>query len=270
MVDRSVTAGALTLQLVCPVCRTAFPSIDSSPAVRCRTCGAEFSRGRYVFDLTPPDRFRERTRLWETWDRIQTNGLSGYVADPARNLSIGPREDCDAFRRFSRCRGLVLDVGCGPQAWPAYFDRSPLVDYVGLDPLANLNASEFLKFAGLGEFLPFAPGIFDHVLFATTLDHFVDPHAALAEAVRVLKRAGEIAVWIGEKNSAAPRPATSPEWYQRLERPELADDLFHIKRMNDTDVQALVERTGLSIVERERRQLDPYRANCFYRLRVAS
>jgi hypothetical protein len=40
--------------------------------------------------------------------------------------------------------------------------------------------------------------------------------------------------------------------------------------MNDADVQALVKRAGLSIVERERSQLDAYRANCFYRLRVAS
>jgi len=269
MADQSATADALTAQLACSVCRTRLPLLDDSPTVRCRACGAEFARGRYVLDLTPPERFRARSGLWEAWDRIQANGMAGYLADPERNLSIGQRDDCSAFRRFSRCRGLVLDVGCGPQAWPAYFDRSPLVRYVGIDPLADLNPSEFLKFAGLGEFLPFASGGFDHVLFATTLDHFVDPDTVLTEAVRVLKSDGEIDVWLGEKDPAAPGPARSPEWYQRLEQPALADDLFHIKRMNDGDVQALVERAGLTVVDRERHQVDQYRANCFYRLRVA-
>jgi SAM-dependent methyltransferase len=269
MVNQSRPADALPAQLVCPVCRTALPVLNAAAAIFCQSCGAEFSRGRYVFDLTPPLRFRTRSPLWEAWDQIQENGLSGYVADPERNLSIGQREDCDAFRRFSSCHGLVLDVGCGPQAWPAYFDRSPAVRYVGIDPLADLHPSEFLKFAGLGEFLPFASGAFDHVLFATTLDHFVDPQVALAEAARVLKNTGEIDVWMGEKDPAAPKPARSPEWFERLKQPELADDLFHIKRMHDTDVQVLVDRAGLMIVDRERHQIDPYRANCFYRLRVA-
>ena len=103
--------------------------------------------------------------------------------------------------------------------------------------------SEFLKFVGLGEFLPFASRMFDHVLFATTLDHFVDPANVLTEAMRVLKRTGNRRL-DGEKAAAAPKPARSPDWYQRLVQPALADDLFHIKRMNDGDVQALVDRWG--------------------------
>jgi SAM-dependent methyltransferase len=244
------------------------PFDDSVIKIVCPSCGAEFPRARYAFDFTPPPAFRARSPVWEAWDQIQANGLSGYLADPERNLSVGERDDCDSFRRFARCRGVVLDVGCGPQVWPAYFDRSSDLTYVGIDPLADINPAEFLKFVGLGEFLPFVTGTFDHVLFSTTLDHFVDPAQALIEAGRVLKPTGEIDVWLGEKDAAAPKPAVSPEWYHRLKRPELADDLFHIKRMNDGDFQALVGHAGLTIVDGERHQIDAYRANCFYRLRA--
>jgi ubiquinone/menaquinone biosynthesis C-methylase UbiE len=143
------------------------------------------------------------------------------------------------------------------------------VTYVGIDPLADEGRAEFLKFIGLGEFLPFADRTFDHVMFSTTLDHFVDPAAALAEAARVLKPAGDIDVWLGEKDAGAPRPAVSPEWYQRMTRPALADDLFHIKRMSDADFRALVGRADLTIVDGERHRLDEYRSNYFYRLRAS-
>jgi len=257
-------------QLACPICKSPMPPLDDAVAtLNCRACGAEFSRARYRFDFTPPRRFREGSAIWDAWEQIQANGLTTYAADPDRNLSVGQRDDCSAFRDFCACAGLVLDVGCGPQSWPAYFRRSSEVTYVGIDPLADEGSSEFLKFVGLGEFLPFGERTFDHVLFATTLDHFVDPAKALAEAARVLKPAGDIDVWLGEKDASAPKPMASPEWYQRMTRPELADDLFHIKRMTDADFRSLAGRADLTIVDGERHQLDRYRTNYFYRLRAS-
>jgi len=267
----TAAAGRLVGQLACSLCKSLLPPLDDGVAtLSCPACGAEFSRARYSFDFTPPRRFREGSAIWDAWDRVQANGLTTYAADPDRNLSVGQRDDCSAFRDFCACAGLVLDVGCGPQAWPAYFSRSSGVTYVGIDPLADEGPAEFLKFIGLGEFLPFGERTFDHVLFSTTLDHFVDPAEALVEAARVLKPAGEIDVWLGEKDASAPKPAVSPAWYQRMTRPELADDLFHIKRMSDVDFRALAGRTRLIIADHERHQIDRYRANYFYRLRMSS
>ena len=269
MRDRTAPAriDRLAGQLAYLVCKSPLPPLDEMAAtLGCGACGAEFSRGKYSFDFTPPRAFREGSAIWEAWEQVQANGLTTYAADPDRNLSVGQRDDCRGFRDFCACRGLVLDVGCGPQPWPAYFHRASEVTYVGIDPLADEGSAEFLKFIGL-EFLPFAAHTFDHVMFATTLDHFVDPAAALVEAARVLKPAGDIDVWLGEKNAAAPKPAGSPEWYQRMTRPALADDLFHIKRMGDADFRSRLRRANLTIVDSERHQLDAYRANYFYRLR---
>jgi SAM-dependent methyltransferase len=265
--DHPALLELLARQLACPVCKAALPALDAGAAqLDCPQCGARFTRGRHVFDFTPPPSVRDNSPVWEAWDQIQANGLSGYTADPTRNLSVGERADCHSFRQFAACRGMVLDVGCGPQAWPAYFDRSPDVVYTGIDPFADLGPSDFLKFVGLGEFLPFAGGVFDHVMFATTLDHFVDPTRVLREAARVTKPTGVIDVWLGETDPAAPKPKVSPEWYQRLTRPALADDLFHIKRMKQSDFLALVDAAGLTVLDSERHQVDPFRVNNFYRL----
>lgn len=250
------------------MCKSALPIPDSATIdLRCAACAAAFTRGEHSFDFTPPPAFRETSPIWQAWDRVQANGLTGYTADPDRNLSIGHRSDCEAFRTFCACRGLVLDVGCGPQAWPAYFVRSDAATYVGIDPFADLGPAEFLKFTGLGEFLPFSTDTFDHVLFATSLDHFVDPASPLGEAVRVLKRDGEIDVWLGEKDAAAPKMAHSMPWYERLEQPELAEDVFHIRRMSDAEFRSLAAALDLVVLDHERCQVDRYRTNHFYRLR---
>ena len=261
-------AGRIGHHLACPVCRTALPPLLAETAeLRCRSCRASFTSGTHSFDFTPPAAFRDESAIWQAWDHVQANGFTSYSADPDRNLSVGRRDDCEAFRAFASCSGLVLDVGCGPQEWPAYYQRSEAVTYIGIDPFADVRRAEFLRFIGLAEFLPFVPNVFEHVLFATTLDHFVDPVLALAEARRVLKHDGAIAVWLGEKDASAPKPAVSADWYDRLERPELADDVFHIKRMSARDFASLAESAGLAIDQHETHRIDLYRVNHFFRVR---
>jgi SAM-dependent methyltransferase len=267
--DRPAIVELLARQLACPVCNTTLPALDRGVTqLDCSRCGARYAKGQHVFDLTPPASVRDGSEIWKAWDQIQANGLSGYTADPIRNLSVGERADCRSFGKFAACRGLVLDVGCGPQAWPAYYERSPDIAYVGIDPFADLEPADFVKFVGLGEFMPFADSVFDHVMFATTLDHFVAPVRVLEEAARVAKPSGSIEVWLGETDTAAPKPKESPEWYRRLTRPALADDLFHIKRLNHGDFLALVDRAGLRVHDRESHRVDPYRVNNFYRLQA--
>lgn len=266
--EHMAAAERIGRQLACPVCRTALPPLLADTAeLQCSSCQARFTRGTHSFNFTPPAAFRDDSAIWRAWDHVQANGFTSYSADPKRNLSVGRRDDCEAFRAFAACSGAVLDVGCGPQEWPAYYQRFDAVTYIGIDPFADVRAADFLRFIGLAEFLPFRSAVFDHVLFATTLDHFVDPSRALAEAGRVLKTDGTIVVWLGEKDASAPKPAVSADWYERLECPELADDVFHIKRMSAADFASLADSAGLSIHQHEAHPIDPYRVNHFFRVR---
>jgi len=252
--------------IACPVCKKPLDIVEASKTINCTNCCNTFQKGRYTWNFIPPNIFAS-SLLWQAWEQLQSNSVAGYEASPEQNLSVGNRKDCQAFAQFCEFNGLVLDVGCGPQPWPAYFDDSHDATYIGIDPLADTGPSDFLKITALAEYLPFRADIFNHVLFSTTLDHFVDPQAALEEAKRVCSIDGEIDVWLGEKHPDAPKPAHSPDWYLKLKKPKLADDLFHIKRLNADAFIEIVEDTALTLLNHKVYQVDAYRANHFFRLK---
>lgn len=254
------------MTLACPACRIPLPALEGD-AVRCASCGATFRRLPFAWDLTPPPE-RLTPGQWEVWEQLQRNGEVSYEADPEHNLGVGEREDVQAFSRFSQLHGDVLDVGCGPQPWPAYFDHhAEGTRFVGVDPLVGEREGGFERFRALAEHLPFSGGSFDVVLFAGTLDHFVDPGAALAEAVRVLRSGGTISVYLGHKRPGAPKPAVSHDWYEALEVPEGAEDRFHMERFGPDEATALFATGGLEIVDQEDHRVDAWRSYHFYRLR---
>ncbi|MFH1913130.1 MAG: methyltransferase domain-containing protein [Pseudomonadota bacterium] len=206
---------------------------------------------------------RKSDPMWTVWDQVQKNGLIAYENDPDKNLGIGEREDFSAFGEFCNFSGIVLDVGCGPQPWPSHFNEATEgTRFVGVDPLAE-DCAEYTRFKALAEYLPFRDFSFDHVAFTTSLDHFVDPMLALKEARRVCKLEGEIDIWIGVKDEATPRPRVSPYWFQQLEKPEGAEDLFHIKRLDEQQLLTMLSQAGICIVRREVIQIDSYRRNVF-------
>jgi ubiquinone/menaquinone biosynthesis C-methylase UbiE len=134
------------------------------------------------------------TRTWET---LQNNGAVAYDADPQANLSVGPRREARQFAEFSELSGTILDVGCGPQAVPSYgLDVDGRL--VGIDPLTGVQPRQFDFVKGIGEYLPFRDETFDRVLFATSLDHVLDPLKALREARRVVRPTGLIGIWFAE------------------------------------------------------------------------
>jgi SAM-dependent methyltransferase len=201
------------------------------------------------------------------WEQLQANGEVSYEEEPESNLGVGERADCLAFSRFCRFDGLVLDVGCGPQAWPAYYAvHTPETRFVGVDPLAGDRAADYVQVRALAEYLPFGDGRFDQVVFATTLDHFVDPERALTEGIRVLRPGDAVSVWIGEKQPDTPPPAESSDWYEGLVKPEGAEDVFHVKRLDLSEVESLLSAVGLEVLERESHRIDDFRANHFFRL----
>jgi SAM-dependent methyltransferase len=104
------------------------------------------------------------------------------------------RADALAFKDFCQPSGLVLDVGCGPQASPSYLTQTAQV--VGIDPLRGEQPRGFTFVQGIGEYLPFRDRMFDQILYATSLDHIIDPLRSLTESSRCVKNDGFINLWI--------------------------------------------------------------------------
>lgn len=207
---------------------------------------------------------------WQAWEVLQANGVASYESDPEHNLAVGERSDFRRFGEFCDLSGDVLDVGCGPQPWPSHFSAAPpQTRLVGVDPLVGERPADYTQVRGLAEHLPFADAAFDHVVFATTLDHFVDPVAALREAIRVHRPGGTIVAFVGHKSPEAPRPAKSPSWYTELRPPNGYDDVFHVKRLDPSAAEDLFARSGLRLVEAESHVVDEYRSNHFFRLQPA-
>jgi SAM-dependent methyltransferase len=102
----------------------------------------------------------------------------------------------------------VVEVGCGPgPVARALAARKGVTEVVGVDPsrifiakarelgreLPNLR---FLE--GDAQALPLDDGSYDVVVFHTTLCHVLDPELALAEARRVLRLGGQLAIFDGD------------------------------------------------------------------------
>ncbi len=260
------TQQELDAILACPNCRGSLAIRPDSEA-RCTECGARYRRLPHCWDLTPPPE-RLDTAEWKAWEVLQANGVRSYDHDPEHNLAIGERSDFTAFGEFCGLAGDVLDVGCGPQAWPSHFNAaSPGTRLVGVDPLVGEQAAHYAQVRGLAEHLPFADDVFDQVVFATTIDHFVDPVAAMREAARVSKPDGVIVVFVGHKHPDAPAPPVSPEWYRRLKPPEGYDDVFHVARLDPAGAEDLFARSGLQIEARETHAVGDFRSNHFFRLK---
>ena len=280
--------------LACPVCRAALDGID------CTGCGRSYAARAGVLDLTPvPPPDEEVLARWGLWEALQANGASAYERDPPNNLSLGEREDVRAFAQFAHLEGRVLDVGCGPQPLPSY--ASDLNgELVGLDPLMGEQPRRFAFVKGIAEYLPFASESFDHVVFATSIDHVMSPRLALAEAARVTRRAGTVVVWVSEP--LPPRPARDrvrgavrmlrrgelaafaravrsalperppPEGTMRVrtagatmtyEVPEGAIDAFHFLHPDAPTIETWLREAGLEVEATER----PLPGHCFIRAR---
>lgn len=115
---------------------------------------------------------------------------------------------CAAYMsRLPRGR-RVLEVGCGNGATTALIleNLDPAV-HIGVDPSPGLIAKAEARYAGRAG-LSFALGDasdtgqqeshFDVVVVHTVFSHLADPNAALAEARRVLKPGGVLAVFDGD------------------------------------------------------------------------
>jgi ubiquinone/menaquinone biosynthesis C-methylase UbiE len=122
------------------------------------------------------------------------------AADPAQRAML---ED---YTARLEPRGELVEIGCGTGAVSRYLATLPgVTDVTGVDPSALFveRARELARGAvefvvGDGRELDFGDASFDTVVFHTSLCHMPERERALAEAHRILRPGGRLAVFDGD------------------------------------------------------------------------
>jgi len=96
---------------------------------------------------------------------------------------------------------------------------------------------------GAAEFLPFAGGSFDIVTCRVAPHHFLDIRKFLAEAARVLKSGGRLALVDTTVPDDSPEAA---EWQNEV---EAVRDPSHVRNHTPEEWRAMTEATGLTVAE---------------------
>lgn len=252
---------------VCPVTKNALQN-KGGELITTET-GVAYDNKEGFWNFIPKNLNVLNNEMWQVWNQLQDNGVVAYDNNPTSNLGIGPRKDFISFGEFCDYKGLVLDIGVGPQELPTHIEYVKAANdysFIGIDPLVGQQPRKFPFVLGLGEYLPFGDELFDRVLYVTSLDHFIDPVETLLEAKRVLKPDGIICIWIGEKDANTPKPTESPEWYKKLEIPEGAQDPFHFKRFTVSELKEYLISAGLKVHEEVEIKVDEWRKNVFFKV----
>jgi SAM-dependent methyltransferase len=237
----------------CPACSTAQESaavllrghdrLTGAPGefavVACPACGLAFTEPR----LGPED-----------FATYYPDSYSAYEPNTGARRSLGERLGdlhreavirFGAYRRvWRRSPGRVLDVGCGVGDLAAAFARHGWAAS-GIEPSAQ--AAEHARAAGVDAVTgtladaPWAEGEFDAVLFNHSLEHIDDPAQAVADAARLLRPGGLLAIAVPNFGSWHRRLFGSA-WFQ-LDLPR------HLQHFDRDSLDALVRAAGLRTVE---------------------
>lgn len=133
---------------------------------------------------------------------------------------------------LTECEGSVLDVGCDDIGVSASLFGAAC-RYIGLDPFSAVQSNS--RVIGVGEFLPFADGSLDNVVFNTSLDHILDYQQAVGEARRVLRPGGRL--WL-----------CTIAW---ITRAALHHDAVHFHHFRDYEVDGVLREFGFREASRK-------------------
>jgi ubiquinone/menaquinone biosynthesis C-methylase UbiE len=145
-----------------------------------------------------------------------------------------------------RPEDTVLDIACGPGIVSCFFARHA-AHVTGLDIVpAMLERANRLQAErkltnidwALGEStaLPFADDSFDRVVTRFSFHHYVEPHAAITEMMRVCKPGGIVLV-----ADVAPHPDAQ----HHFNHWEILRDPSHTRALTESEMESLGENTGL-------------------------
>jgi ubiquinone/menaquinone biosynthesis C-methylase UbiE len=172
----------------------------------------------------------------ENYDRIAAEHL-GHLRDTGKNpwqpvaCVIGMTAlTAGVVRHFVTSGSSILDVGCGPGD---LLNTLPDYDRQGLDIsaayLAEAGRKGIETQLGRAEELPYADGVFDCVVCADILEHVLDLHATVSEALRVLKPKGHLIVRVPREDDLSP--------YLKSEY-----EFVHLRRFDEPTLQLMFSR----------------------------
>ncbi len=218
--------------LACPVCGASALRLDVEEAdgdvlvkggLGCPDCKRWYHVTDDIPSMMPPElasSLKAADQTWAGWRIVMEEFLiwrDDVWSDPER--AAERRESAlqmhRAFLDFCELpdEGVCLEIGCGTGRLADLVGEG--VWYCGIDPLPGgrspgknalpelmpMPSREVSLVQAVGEVLPFVNECFDIALIAGSLDHCRDPNAVLAEAARVLKPAGRLAVLQGLSRS---------------------------------------------------------------------
>jgi len=247
------TTATIASAVRCPGCATSIPDpavllrghdrLTGAPGefsvVSCPSCGLAFTEPR----LQPED-----------FAVYYPDSYSAYEPNVSAKRSLGERIgdlQRQAVVRFGPYRqvwrrrpGRVLDVGCGVGDLATLFARHGW-SAAGIEPSAQ--AAEHARAAGVETVTgtladaPWPQGEFDAITFNHSLEHIDDPAEAVAQAARLLKPGGLLAIAVPNFGSWHRRLFGSA-WFQ-LDLPR------HLQHFDRDSLAALVEAAGLEVVD---------------------
>ena len=174
---------------------------------------------------------------------LNQNADISYDICKTSSVSVKGRPDVQKFQAYIKTNyknGKVLDLGCGPLAWPDYLPKE-IAEPFGIDPKPSKFRGKFTQC--MAEELPFDSNSFDTVICATSLDHMLDLGKAISEVSRTLSNNGRFVVWCNKDLTFKTKVKVSikkhlnyirPKYWQFdegyvFEIPRGAVDPFHIE-----------------------------------------
>lgn len=188
--------GIIPQLYVCPRCRGAL-TVDSPQQISCQACRQTYPvlEGVPIFALHLYDEFYEKRH----WDSLLEMSPAAPLKEKIKFgifylFSLSLRRRYFFKRRLKNRKGLVLDVGCGGGK-QLYRQVGPVI---GIDICLSAlnNAKKIYTSVAQADALalPFADGIFDHVVSSDLIEHIPLPQkdVLLKEMWRVLKPGGRL------------------------------------------------------------------------------